>query len=653
MMTKSLTGSGRESVGSRNGTRGISVGRIGMRTLIAALLGVSTLVAFAGADAYAAVGIPSLGAASQYAIVGALSGENTGVSNITGDLGIESNTTTSAGTSTSAGSSGLLGNGLVSGVGALAGPLLGSVAGATVTNTTAAAAAEYAVTHAYQVVTGEVPTRLLSGDALHDATLTPGVYAVAGSLELAGRLLLDARGEKDADFIFEVPSDLTTAPSLQVLLGAGAQASNVIWRVGGLVDIAPATSLVGTVLSEGSITLGAGSKLVGRALSIAGAVNLNDDTVALPLVGATVANTDRAVSAAVGLSVPTIAHATSGIRAVAPTLALGAQAALRLPSVPGRDLATPSLATVPGVGSLVPGGGAAAISLGLPFIPLGAIGVPALAVPVIGLPTLPLSGLSLRASNAPATASPVPPSSASPAVGLPFIPLGGVGVPTLAVPTLGLPTVPISGLSLPALTVPIATSSPASPSIAAPGALAPLSLGGVSLPALTLPSSALSSVTLPGASAPSNSSSAPASNTLPLPLSGISLPKLSLPTTLAPSSTATPQLTLPSVTLPSITSGEVALPRLNVGSPTSGGKSNLAHPRVKENAPARSPRSPRAKSTNSSSSASGSPIPVGAPQTGFGGMAGSDLQLFLEIGALVLALCAGTFAVRSRRIQHG
>jgi hypothetical protein len=34
-------------------------------------------------------------------------------------------------------------------------------------------------------------------------------------------------------------------------------------------------------------------------------------------------------------------------------------------------------------------------------------------------------------------------------------------------------------------------------------------------------------------------------------------------------------------------------------------------------------------------------------------MAGSGIRLLVALGALVLALCAGTLAVRSRRVQHG
>ncbi|HEY1761492.1 MAG TPA: hypothetical protein VGG17_02760, partial [Acidimicrobiales bacterium] len=136
-------------------------------------------------------------------------------------------------------------------------------------------------------------------------------------------------------------------------------------------------------------------------------------------------------------------------------------------------------------------------------------------------------------------------------------------------------------------------------------------------------------------------------------LNGISLPQLTSPSALTPSFTPLPTLALPALTLPSISSGSLRLPALSVTPSTSSGVSKIVHPRVKESSSVHSSAAPHAKSTTSSASVSGSTIPVGAPQTGFGGMAGSNLQLVMVFGALLLALCAGSLAIRSRRIQHG
>ncbi|HEY1761144.1 MAG TPA: ice-binding family protein, partial [Acidimicrobiales bacterium] len=373
MVTMSLLAKARKSDGSHKGN---FFGRVAARSTVAALLGTATLVAFAGASAYAAGIIPTLGAASPYVILGAASSTSAGLSNVTGDLGLTSNTT--AGASASSGSSGLLGTGLLSSGGSLGGSLLGGVNGATTTNNPAAATAEAAATQAYQVIASEAPTHVLSGDVLRGVTLSPGVYAVTGSLQLAGRLVLDARGERGADFIFQIPSDLTTTSGAQIILGAGAQASNVVWQVGDAADLAAATSFAGTILSNRSITVGSGSKLVGRALSLTGAVNLTNDSIALPLVGAVVSAASNAVSAAASVAVPTTTvRATNGVSAATPSIAGGARVSLPLSPVLGRNLSTPSLSSIPDAGDSILGAGGlpTGLSAGLPFIPLQGIGV--------------------------------------------------------------------------------------------------------------------------------------------------------------------------------------------------------------------------------------------------------------------------------------
>jgi hypothetical protein len=58
-------------VDSTKPRRASSVRRVRGRSLAAALLGTMMLVAFAGSDAYATGFIPSLGAASPFAVLGA------------------------------------------------------------------------------------------------------------------------------------------------------------------------------------------------------------------------------------------------------------------------------------------------------------------------------------------------------------------------------------------------------------------------------------------------------------------------------------------------------------------------------------------------------------------------------------------------------
>jgi hypothetical protein len=111
-------------------------------------------------------------------------------------------------------------------------------------------------------------------------TLTPGVYSVASSLAITGTLVLDAQGNPDAVWIFQIGSTLTTAVNnSDVLLLNGAQAQNVFWAVGSSATLNGGTNFVGTIMAQASITVGAGVNVNGRLLAMSGAVTLDADTV--------------------------------------------------------------------------------------------------------------------------------------------------------------------------------------------------------------------------------------------------------------------------------------------------------------------------------------------------------------------------------------
>jgi ice-binding like protein len=532
--------------------------RIGARSIVAALVGIVMLLAFAGTDAYAADFVPTLGAASPYAVLEALPGTSAGLSSISGDLGLAAGSSVTTGASTS---SGLLGTGLLSGVGNLAGSLLGGVTGITNVGNAAASSAEGAASTAYHAVASEAPTHAIAGSELDNVTLASGVYAAAGPLELAGRVILEARGVRNPDFVFQIPSNLRSAIGAQVILGAGVRPSDVLWQVGGATSLAPNTSWEGTILSDRSISLGAGVKLIGRAISLAGPVNLDRNDIALPLVSAAVGIAAPALSSPTSVVTPSrVGRTTKQVAAALPSLSIGA--GLSLP-----------------------------VSLHL------------LSAPLVTVPKVPTTGSSATGSGTPAVGAPL---------ALPFIPLGDIGVPEIAVPTL-----PATGIALPSVTAPSSptTSGSGSPfgSTAVPSTGSSLPLSGLSLPGLTSPLSPIS----PSTSAP---------------LSGLSLPSL----------------TVPSVTTPSL-----SIPHLSTTPSTSTGQGSIARGRVKESAPAHSSPAAHAKSSTSPA-ASGSTIPSGAPQTGFGGMAGSTAsRVLLSLLALLIAACASTFAVRSHRYQRG
>jgi hypothetical protein len=113
--------------------------------------------------------------------------------------------------------------------------------------------------------------------------LTPDVYCLGtgAALTLAGELILDAQNDPNALFIIKLNGALTTQDLSQVRLINGASVANVYWQVAGEVTLGDNSFFRGTLLTVGAIHLHPGATLYGRALTTAGAVDLNTNTVAI------------------------------------------------------------------------------------------------------------------------------------------------------------------------------------------------------------------------------------------------------------------------------------------------------------------------------------------------------------------------------------
>jgi hypothetical protein len=96
---------------------------------------------------------------------------------------------------------------------------------------------------------------------------------------------LDAQGDPNAVFIFQMGSTLTTGPGAQVVLAGGAKASNVFWQVGSSATLNTTTSFQGSILAAVSITVDTGSTVEGRLLGgsdSAGSVSIDASTITVP-----------------------------------------------------------------------------------------------------------------------------------------------------------------------------------------------------------------------------------------------------------------------------------------------------------------------------------------------------------------------------------
>jgi len=108
----------------------------------------------------------------------------------------------------------------------------------------------------------------LSGD-IGGMTLVPGLYTSGSSMMISsGDLILDAQGDANAVFIFQMPSStFLMATGRQVFLVNGANANNIFWQVGSSATLMAGAVLHGNILAGASITLDTGATLDGRALA--------------------------------------------------------------------------------------------------------------------------------------------------------------------------------------------------------------------------------------------------------------------------------------------------------------------------------------------------------------------------------------------------
>ena len=140
------------------------------------------------------------------------------------------------------------------------------------------------VMHAFDVATGvaaadvvslytqlgaTIPTGTLASPFGSGVILAPGVYSIPTAATLTGDLILDAGGDPNALFIFQIGGVLSTSASTKVKLLNGAMACNVFWQVGGAVNVGTGTFLRGTIVADGQIDLTSTlDTLEGRALAM-------------------------------------------------------------------------------------------------------------------------------------------------------------------------------------------------------------------------------------------------------------------------------------------------------------------------------------------------------------------------------------------------
>ena len=220
------------------------------------ITGLSVGVMFVRHDATAAQAPVSLGAAAKFAVLAATTITSSGATTVNGNLGASPGTA-------------VTGTLRVSGMIHAGGPT--------------AAQAQGDLTAAYKAAAGRTAGALTVAGNLGGLTLTPGLYKSTSSLEISsGDLTLDARGDTNAVFIFQMASTLTTTAGCQVILSGGAKAANIYWQVGSSATLGTVSVFKGNILASTSITVTTGAAVEGRVLARTAAITLDTATITLP-----------------------------------------------------------------------------------------------------------------------------------------------------------------------------------------------------------------------------------------------------------------------------------------------------------------------------------------------------------------------------------
>jgi hypothetical protein len=199
-----------------------------------------------------------LGAADAFAVLAGSTVTSVGATSVIGDLG------TSPGT-------------------AVEGFPPGTLVGAQHAGDPTSAEAQADLTAAYDEAAGRTLCAVTVSGNIGGTTLTPGLYKSTSSLEISsGDLTLDAEGDPDGVFIFQVASTLTTTSGRQIILAGGALSSNVFWQVGTSATLGSTSVFHGALMADQAITLNTGAVVNGSVLARIAAVTMDSNTVTKP-----------------------------------------------------------------------------------------------------------------------------------------------------------------------------------------------------------------------------------------------------------------------------------------------------------------------------------------------------------------------------------
>lgn len=201
----------------------------------------------------------SLGTAAQYVILARTGITTTGVSDVTGNLGLSPGVDAV-----------LLGWGQSAATTFSTSPMVDgriyvSTYNAPTPDNLALASSDMGAAYAAVAAQGPPDAVGLNAGALGGLTFAPGIYRWNAAATIATNVTIHG-GPNDV-WVFQVNGALAMAASVSVVLTGGARASNVFWQVNGAINIGATSHFEGIALASTAINVGAGSSVNGRLLA--------------------------------------------------------------------------------------------------------------------------------------------------------------------------------------------------------------------------------------------------------------------------------------------------------------------------------------------------------------------------------------------------
>jgi type VI secretion system secreted protein VgrG len=202
--------------------------------------------------------IPFLGAAQQFAVLGAQTVTNTNATTLHGDLGV-------------APGSAITGTG---GITFASGGVMHQL-------DAVAAQAQLDANAAYnrlQALTGGID---LSGQDLGSVgRLTSGIYRFSTSAALTGAMTLDFANDPGGVIIFQIGSTLTTASNSVVNVINGTSSNGIYFQVGSSATLGEGSAFAGNILAQQSVSFGSAASIgCGRALALTASVTMIGNSI--------------------------------------------------------------------------------------------------------------------------------------------------------------------------------------------------------------------------------------------------------------------------------------------------------------------------------------------------------------------------------------